>query len=170
VAFVFPVLVPAQSSPELKEFRAVQIRHHPVRRFRTVPMEDLVTLRILLPYGVIGWAMIWPANLAYAIVRPSFDLLPSDARFQDQLAHWPCLLSLESDWCPAKPAIVGVLHQNLEVARGFQPFSVAEMQTIRDACRSGAADGHLELFKTTKKYDGDLGREMHGFEETVPSN
>lgn len=56
-----------------------------------------------------------------------------------------------------------VLHQNLEVARGFQPFSVAEMQSIRDACRLDASDGHLELFKTTKKYDGDLGREMHGF-------
>jgi aryl-alcohol dehydrogenase-like predicted oxidoreductase len=56
-----------------------------------------------------------------------------------------------------------VLHQNLEVARGFQPFSAAEMQTIRDACRFDASDGHMELFKTTKKYDGDLGREMHGF-------
>jgi aryl-alcohol dehydrogenase-like predicted oxidoreductase len=58
---------------------------------------------------------------------------------------------------------VDVLHQNLEVARGFQPLSAAEMQTIRDACRLDASDGHLELFKTTKKYDGDLGREMHGF-------
>jgi aryl-alcohol dehydrogenase-like predicted oxidoreductase len=56
-----------------------------------------------------------------------------------------------------------VLHQNLEVARGFQPLSAAEMQSIRDACRLDASDGHLELFKTTKLYDGDLGREMHGF-------
>jgi len=56
-----------------------------------------------------------------------------------------------------------VLHQNLEVARGFQPFSAAEMQTIRDGCRFDASDGHMELFKTTKIYDGDLGREMHGF-------
>ncbi len=58
---------------------------------------------------------------------------------------------------------LSVLHQNLEVARGFQPFTAAEMQTIRDASRAGAADGHMELFKTTKIYDGDLGREMHGF-------
>src|SRR6202790_3728892 len=56
-----------------------------------------------------------------------------------------------------------VLHQNLEVARGFQPFSPVEMQTLRNACGFEASDGHLELFKTTKKYDGDLGREMHGF-------
>lgn len=56
-----------------------------------------------------------------------------------------------------------VLHQNLEVARNFQPLSAVEMQTLRNACRLDASDGHLELFKTTKKYDGDLGREMHGF-------
>jgi hypothetical protein len=54
VGFVFPVLVPAQSSPQLKEFRAVQVGYNPVRRFRAVPVEDLVALRILLPYGVIG--------------------------------------------------------------------------------------------------------------------
>ena len=58
---------------------------------------------------------------------------------------------------------LNILRQNLEVARGFQPFSAAEMQTIRDGCRFDAADGHMELFKTTKIYDGDLGREMHGF-------
>ncbi len=58
---------------------------------------------------------------------------------------------------------IDVLHQNLQVARGFRPFSAAEMQAIRDACRFDASDGHMELFKTTKKYDGDLGREMHGF-------
>jgi hypothetical protein len=58
---------------------------------------------------------------------------------------------------------VGVLHQNLEVARGFLPFNTAAMQTIREARRVDASDGHMELFKTTKKYDGDLGREMHGF-------
>ena len=58
---------------------------------------------------------------------------------------------------------VDVLHQNLEVARGFRPLTAAEMQTVRDACRLDASDGHLELFKITKKYDGNLGREMHGF-------
>ena len=60
-----------------------------------------------------------------------------------------------------------VLHQNLEIARNFRPLSAAEMQTIRDACRFDASDGHLELFKTTKKYDGDLGREMHGFPSSL---
>lgn len=57
----------------------------------------------------------------------------------------------------------GVLKQNLDIARGFQPLSSAAMQSLRDRCRSDAADGRWELFKTTKKYDGDVGREQHGF-------
>jgi aryl-alcohol dehydrogenase-like predicted oxidoreductase len=56
-----------------------------------------------------------------------------------------------------------VLHQNLAVARGFQPMSPAEMRALRERCRFQASDGHMELFKTTKKYDGDLGRAQHGF-------
>ncbi len=56
-----------------------------------------------------------------------------------------------------------VLQQNLEIARGFQPYSAADMQRLRERCRAEAADGRLELFKTTKKYDGDLGRRQHGF-------
>jgi uncharacterized protein len=58
---------------------------------------------------------------------------------------------------------VEVLHQNLEIARGFQPLTTSEMQALRDACQLEASDGHLELFKTTKQYDGDLGRQQHGF-------
>jgi aryl-alcohol dehydrogenase-like predicted oxidoreductase len=58
---------------------------------------------------------------------------------------------------------LGVLKQNLETARGFQPLSPAEMQHLRDRCHFDASDGRWELFKTTKKYDGDLGRQEHGF-------
>jgi aryl-alcohol dehydrogenase-like predicted oxidoreductase len=58
---------------------------------------------------------------------------------------------------------LGVLQQNLEIARGFKPISPAEMQQLRDRCRFDASDGRWELFKTTKKYDGDLGRQQHGF-------
>jgi aryl-alcohol dehydrogenase-like predicted oxidoreductase len=56
-----------------------------------------------------------------------------------------------------------VLRQNLAIARQFRPFSAAEMQNVRDRCRSDAADGRYELFKTTLKYDGDVGREQHGY-------
>jgi predicted aldo/keto reductase-like oxidoreductase len=56
-----------------------------------------------------------------------------------------------------------VLHQNLGVVRGFKPMAPTEMQALRQRCKSFAADGHLELFKTTKKYDGGVGREQHGY-------
>jgi uncharacterized protein len=56
-----------------------------------------------------------------------------------------------------------VLRQNVGIARGFQPMSPQEMQTLRERCKPHSADGHLELFKTTKKYDGRVGREQHGY-------
>jgi aryl-alcohol dehydrogenase-like predicted oxidoreductase len=56
-----------------------------------------------------------------------------------------------------------VLHQNLAIARGFQPLKAGELSLLRDRARPYAADGRYELFKTTKKYDGDLGREQHQF-------
>lgn len=56
-----------------------------------------------------------------------------------------------------------VLHQNVGIARGFKPMSPQEMQALRERCRPYSGDGHLELFKTTKKYDGRVGREQHGY-------
>jgi uncharacterized protein len=56
-----------------------------------------------------------------------------------------------------------VLKQNLEVARGFQPLDATELSKLRDRVKVYAADGRFELFKSTKKYDGDLGRSQHGF-------
>jgi aryl-alcohol dehydrogenase-like predicted oxidoreductase len=58
---------------------------------------------------------------------------------------------------------IEVLRQNLAIAQGFKPMSASDMQALRDQCRSDASDGRYELFKTTKKYDGDVGREQHGF-------
>lgn len=56
-----------------------------------------------------------------------------------------------------------VLHQNLGVARGFKPMSEDQMEALRQRCAPAAADGHLELYKSTKKFDGEIGRTMHGF-------
>ena len=56
-----------------------------------------------------------------------------------------------------------VLHQNLAIARGFQPLNATALQTLRDRSKFEASDGRYELFKTTKKYDGDVGREQHGY-------
>jgi len=58
---------------------------------------------------------------------------------------------------------IDVLKQNLEIASNFKPMAESEMAELRKRCASDAADGHLELFKTTLKYDGDLGRQQHGY-------
>jgi len=58
---------------------------------------------------------------------------------------------------------VAVLRQNLGVARGFTPMSDGEMRQLRERVRPKAADGRYELFKTSKQYDGPVGREQHGF-------
>ncbi len=58
---------------------------------------------------------------------------------------------------------VEVLQQNLKVACGFKKLPDSEMARIRDSARSLAADGRYELYKTTKKYDGKIGREQHHF-------
>ncbi|MFP4102025.1 aldo/keto reductase [Coleofasciculus sp.] len=56
-----------------------------------------------------------------------------------------------------------VLRQNLAIARDFQPMNPEQMQALRDKCAVYAADGRFELFKTSKKYDADIGRIQHGF-------
>ena len=61
---------------------------------------------------------------------------------------------------------VGVLEQNLEVARGFQPMSAADMDALRERVRYYAGDGRYELFKTSKKYDGEVGRQQHHYPPT----
>jgi aryl-alcohol dehydrogenase-like predicted oxidoreductase len=57
---------------------------------------------------------------------------------------------------------LAVLRQNLAVARGFKPMSAAETEALCRRCAPAACDGHLELYKSTMKYDGDLGRGQHG--------
>ena len=36
-----------------------------------------------------------------------------------------------------------------------------EMEALHKRCASAAGDGHLEIYKSTMKYDGDVGREQH---------
>jgi hypothetical protein len=54
------------------------------------------------------------------------------------------------------------LHQNLEVARGFQPMNTDEMRNLRERCRPKAADGY-ELYKVSLEFDNPQARLAHGF-------
>jgi hypothetical protein len=58
---------------------------------------------------------------------------------------------------------IDVLRVNLALARGFEAMTVAEMAALRARVAGPASDGHFELYKTTKYYDGKLGREQHGY-------
>ena len=66
---------------------------------------------------------------------------------------------------------LAVLEQNLKVAVGFQPLGQEKMASLRERVRTLAADGRYELFKTTTKYDGKVGREQHHYppQEKLPA-
>ena len=57
---------------------------------------------------------------------------------------------------------MAVLEQNLAILRNFQPLSEKQMADLREHGRQ-FRDGRYELFKSTMKYDGDVGREQHDF-------
>ncbi|HEX4783886.1 MAG TPA: hypothetical protein VH350_06055 [Candidatus Sulfotelmatobacter sp.] len=54
-----------------------------------------------------------------------------------------------------------VLDQNLTILRDFKTLSADRMQILRDHGRQ-FDDGRYELYKSTMKYDRDLGRSQHG--------
>lgn len=58
-----------------------------------------------------------------------------------------------------------VLDQNIQIARNFQPMSGAEIEDIlaRTALLDVSGNGRYELYKTSKQYDADPGRIVHGF-------
>ena len=53
-----------------------------------------------------------------------------------------------------------VLRQNLAIARAFTPMTVAEMETLRARMAPYAREGQFELFKSSNRFDGQLGREQ----------
>ena len=63
-----------------------------------------------------------------------------------------------------------VLRQNLAIARDFQPMTPGEMLALARRCQALAGDGHLEMYKSTKKYDAAVGRSQHNYpsQEELP--
>jgi aryl-alcohol dehydrogenase-like predicted oxidoreductase len=56
-----------------------------------------------------------------------------------------------------------VLKQNLKVAQGFRRMPAREMAALRRRVAADASDGRFELYKSTAKHDGPVGREQHQF-------
>jgi aryl-alcohol dehydrogenase-like predicted oxidoreductase len=61
---------------------------------------------------------------------------------------------------------MAVLDQNLEILRNFRPLTEKQMSELREHGRQ-FNDGRYELFKSTTKYDGDVGREQHHYPTAV---
>ena len=63
-----------------------------------------------------------------------------------------------------------VLDQNLMILANFKPLGEAEMNALREHGKQ-FCDGRYELFKSSLKYDGELGRQQHQFPtaEEVPA-
>jgi predicted aldo/keto reductase-like oxidoreductase len=57
---------------------------------------------------------------------------------------------------------MAVLDQNLSILHGYKPLSEKQMAELREHGRQ-FDDGRYELFKSSVKYDGDVGREQHGY-------
>jgi predicted aldo/keto reductase-like oxidoreductase len=57
---------------------------------------------------------------------------------------------------------MNVLNQNLEILRSFKPLTEKQISELRVHGKQ-FEDGRYELFKSTVKYDGDVGREQHDF-------
>lgn len=55
-----------------------------------------------------------------------------------------------------------VLKQNLDIVRRFAPMTTAERDALRKKVVQYAMDGRFELFKSSNRYDGRIGREQHG--------
>jgi hypothetical protein len=55
-----------------------------------------------------------------------------------------------------------VLDQNLRILAGFKPLDEKQMGELREHGKK-FNDGRYELFKSTMKYDGEIGRHQHDF-------
>lgn len=55
-----------------------------------------------------------------------------------------------------------VLRQNLDIVRRFTPMTAADMHALRTRLSRYAKAGRYELFKSSDRYDGWVGREQHG--------
>jgi predicted aldo/keto reductase-like oxidoreductase len=55
-----------------------------------------------------------------------------------------------------------VLHRNIQTAVEFEPLSREESGQILSQAHDAALSGEYEPFKTTRAFDGRIGRELHG--------
>jgi aryl-alcohol dehydrogenase-like predicted oxidoreductase len=55
-----------------------------------------------------------------------------------------------------------LLNANVKLARAFKPMSKDEQAAVLEKTRAVAMEGKFEPFKTTRQFDGSIGRKLHG--------
>ena len=104
--------------------------------------------------------MFFPARQDFYSSHGSGELISKGAFTRSQSLSYAMSL-------PVATTISGmdsmeVLDQNLAILRGFKTLSADGMQILRDHGKQ-FDDGRYELYKSTIKYDRDLGRSQHGY-------
>ncbi len=57
-----------------------------------------------------------------------------------------------------------LLDQNLKIVRDYSPMSESERHAIEAKYYQVAGDGRVELFKSSKMFDGPVHQKQHGFD------
>ena len=55
-----------------------------------------------------------------------------------------------------------MLETNVGYARQFKPLTESEKSQLLEKSKEAALTGEFEPFKTTRNYDGPIGRKIHG--------
>ncbi len=71
-------------------------------------------------------------------------------------------LSQQIDTLVSGVSSLDLLEKNVQIARGFQPMSDEEQQQLYATTKEPALTGEYEPFKTTRMFDGPIGRKLHG--------
>lgn len=110
-----------------------------------------------------GIAVIGMKPLAGGEIAKSRIISPQDAlRYAWSLPTSTVICGMDT---------VAVMRKNVSWAGSFRSCSPGEMDALRQKAKELAGDGRFERYKATQEFDGEPGREAHGFgEEAVASS
>jgi predicted aldo/keto reductase-like oxidoreductase len=75
---------------------------------------------------------------------------------------WRYVISLPVATVVSGMDTMGLLHDNLRMARTLEPMSEEERKQIEERVREQADNGQNELYKVSRRFDGWAGRKLHG--------
>ncbi len=72
------------------------------------------------------------------------------------------VLNLPIDTLVSGMRDMDILETNVALARNFKPMSDEEQKVLLAKTKEAASEGEYEPFKTTRDFDGRIGKELHG--------